>query len=336
MRAQAFASSQWVLWSGLGSFALLVPALVVIMRRQIAQPLSRLTVAAERIAAGEKVSDLNASEHEELARLADAFNHMSDKVAERDYALRVEKQELQESLTARRDTEERWRAMTEHLSDFIVMLDGDLRNTYVSPNMNVILGYAPEERLGNTGFELVHPEDLPALRQQIDTVCSAPGVSTHLLRYRMRCKGGSYKYLEATWTNLLDNPAVRGIVSNVRDVTEIVRAEQEIAQQKENLHQAEKLSAMGALLAGVAHELNNPLSVVVGRSIMLEEQAKDPITRNSAQKIRAAAERCARIVKSFLAMARQQKPNYAPVHIEKVILAALDMVEYGLRSQGVT
>lgn len=336
VRRQAFAASQWVLWSGLGAFALLVPALAMIVRRRIAVPLAELTSAAEQIAAGEQISHLVPGTHVELARLAGAFNHMADRIAQRDAALRDEKAGLQAALDDRRNTEERWRAMTEHLSDFIVVLDADLRNIYVSPNMHRILGYDADERLGNTGFDLVYPEELPAVRQQIATALARPGVETHPFRYRMRCRNGEYKFLEATWTNLLDNPAVRGIISNVRDVTDIVRAEAEIAQQREALYQAEKLSAMGSLLAGVAHELNNPLSVVVGRATMLEDEAEDAQTRRAAQKIRVAAERCARIVKSFLAMARRQKPNFSPLAIAQVIDGALEMVEYGLRSHGIT
>lgn len=335
VRKQAFAASQWVLWSGLAAFALLVPALMMILRQRIAVPLAGFTAAAERIAAGEQISHLATERHAELARLAGAFNHMADRIAERDAALRDEKRELEAALADRHNTDERWRAMTAHLSDFIVVLDGDLRNIYVSPNMHQILGYSAEERLGNTGFDLVHPNDLAALHEQIRLALDTPGVSTRPFRYRMRCRDGQFKTLEATWTNLLDKPAIRGIISNVRDVTEIVRAEVEIAQQREALYQAEKLSAMGSLLAGVAHELNNPLSVVVGRATILQEEASDPETQRVAQKIRIAAERCARIVKSFLAMARRQRPNFAPVHLAEVLDGALEMVEYNLRTQDI-
>jgi PAS domain S-box-containing protein len=124
------------------------------------------------------------------------------------------------------------------------------------------------------------------------------------------------------------------VLTIARDITDKKRAAEELGQQRESLYQREKLAALGALLAGVAHELNNPLSVVVARAVLLEEQG-DPRTRAAAVKIRTAAERCGRIVRTFLAMARQQQPEHGPVAINEVVTAALDIAAYALRTSGI-
>lgn len=126
------------------------------------------------------------------------------------------------------------------------------------------------------------------------------------------------------------------LVTYTFDLTERLAMEQELAQQREMLHQSEKLSALGELLAGVAHELNNPLSVVVGHSLMLQEEVEDPNLGNRIEKISSAAERCSRIVKTFLAMARQRPAKLEQVSVNMVINTALDVASYGLRSAGAT
>jgi PAS domain S-box-containing protein len=104
---------------------------------------------------------------------------------------------------------------------------------------------------------------------------------------------------------------------------------------EETLRQAEKLAAMGELIAGVVHELNNPLSVVIGHVQLLRRAAEGGPLAARATKIGDAAERCARIVKNFLALARQHPPQRQPAHINQIVREALDLLAYQLRVDGV-
>jgi two-component system NtrC family sensor kinase len=119
------------------------------------------------------------------------------------------------------------------------------------------------------------------------------------------------------------------------DLSERQQAQHEIERQREALRQSEKLSAMGGLLAGVAHELNNPLAVVMGRAGLLEEKLQDAQLRGDATRIREAAERCGRIVRTFLNMARSKAPQHRPVQLNELVRAAVDMLGYTFRSHGV-
>lgn len=127
----------------------------------------------------------------------------------------------------------------------------------------------------------------------------------------------------------------RLIVFSSLDVTERLALQAELERQREVAHQNEKLLALGELLAGVAHELNNPLSIVVGHTMMLADEVDTPALKRRVDKISSAAQRSGRIVKMFLAMARQRPARVENCDLNELVRAALDISAYGLRAAGV-
>jgi signal transduction histidine kinase len=109
-----------------------------------------------------------------------------------------------------------------------------------------------------------------------------------------------------------------------------------VRERTERLLQSEKVATMGSLLAGVAHELNNPLAVVHGQAQLLRETSVDPGVARRAQKIGDAAIRCVRIVKNFLALARQRPPERAYTALDDVVKGAAELLSYEMRADSVT
>ncbi len=128
-----------------------------------------------------------------------------------------------EAIEALRRKEERFQSLVQNAPDMIAIIDGDGAILYESPSYERVLGRPSEERIGKSSFDFVHPEDLPSLKAALDELVGEPG-KTMTVEHRALHADETWRVLEATATNLLDNPAVQGIVVNSRDVTDRKRA----------------------------------------------------------------------------------------------------------------
>lgn len=124
-------------------------------------------------------------------------------------------------------SEAKWRSLIQNSSDIVSIKNREGIIQYMSPSVERIMGYQPEELLGRVGFEFMHPDDLPGVLQAFEQGVSQPLVIFHL-EHRVRHKDGSWRLLESTCSNLLTEPFIQGIVFNSRDITERKQAEQKI------------------------------------------------------------------------------------------------------------
>jgi PAS domain S-box-containing protein len=120
---------------------------------------------------------------------------------------------------ALRRNEEYYRALIEHASDVISVIDADGTIRYESPSVERVLGYRPDELLGRTCFDLVHPEDAPRIRAVFADRMGRP-LSDGRAELRFRHKDGSWRSFEAVGRNLISDHSVKGMVVNSRDITE--------------------------------------------------------------------------------------------------------------------
>ncbi len=123
------------------------------------------------------------------------------------------------------ESEERFRSLVRNASDIILILDTDGTIRYESPAVEPVLGFKPEERVGTNAFDHLHPDDLGPVRSRFARLLEQPD-DRMLAEYRVRDKEGSWHHFEAIGTNLLQNPIIRGIVINIRDITERKKAEE--------------------------------------------------------------------------------------------------------------
>lgn len=208
------------------------------------------------------------------------------------------------------------------------------RIVYVNEAFIKMTGYTREEVIGNTLALLQRSKaEQSILENSRARLSKGEAVSRETTNYRKDGREFISEWHIAPIRNQQGN--VTHLVSIQRDITARRRAEAELQQQREALHQSEKLATMGQLLAGVAHELNNPLSVVMGQAALLRQSIRSKRQMERADKIVQAAERCARIVNNFLALARQRPPERHPVHLNQVVREAVELLAYPLRVDSV-
>jgi PAS domain S-box-containing protein len=146
---------------------------------------------------------------------------------------------------ALREREEHFRSMIENGSDYLMIVAPDTTITYVGPSVTRLLGYTPEEMLGRTAPELVHPDDLPAVAQGMAAILAEPGVVKRT-DWRVRHRDGGWREFESFGRTLSPHSAEQGIVVNARDMTERNAAERALRDREERLRFALEAGRMGA------------------------------------------------------------------------------------------
>jgi two-component system sensor kinase FixL len=164
------------------------------------------------------------------------------------------------ALDLRRENEQ-LRSLIENTSDIITIVNEDGTIRYESPSIERILGYNPEDLVGKNVLDFVHPEDVAATKRVLKLAVQNPGMPQSI-ELHLRHRDGSWHVLEVIGKRPTSPPGMNGVVVNSRDVTARKRIEAEARQHQEELSYLARLSTMGEMAAGLAHELNQPLAAI--------------------------------------------------------------------------
>jgi len=233
-------------------------------------------------------------------------------------------------ITARRQVEERLqkqeefgRRLVESFPDLIMALDREGRYTFVSPRVREILGYEPEMLIGRTVGEKA-----PLVAMEMQTLFHEliTGKETfQTAEFGAQHRDGTWRTLRATASPLFDAQGkLSGVVASVRDVTSVKQMEQQLIQ-------TERLAAMGQMIDGFAHELNNPLTAILGAIELLESTTPDQAVNRKFELLKQQAKRAAEVVQNLLFFARPPAPGKVPLNLCDMVQRSLQLHEHSLR-----
>jgi PAS domain S-box-containing protein len=205
---------------------------------------------------------------------------------------------------ALQESEQRFRSLVQNSTDIttILELDGTIR--YESPVFFRMFGYSSEDIVGESIFDFIHEDDIHEV-QDVFAELKNTKKQTNPVTFRFRNKNGSWKYLEAIGINLMDLPAVSGLVVNSRDITERIDNEQQLMEYANSLEKINKELDQFAYI--VSHDLKAPLRAINNLSVWIEEDIQEnllPETQKNFNMLRGRIQRMEMLINGILQYSR--------------------------------
>ena len=210
----------------------------------------------------------------------------------------------------------------------IVVLNKKGEFEFVSDRIKDIVGVSPAEYIGQPVGQRIEPEDRPKLSTMFQAALSGQK-DIEQIEIHARHVNGTIKTVRVTANALCDEKGnIVGMVSSGRDVTESKQLEQQLADK-------EKFASMGQMMAGAAHELNNPLTAILGVSDLLRERATDDASKRQIDLIHQQARRAATIVQNLLAFSRPVARGRTTLRLDEIVKEAVSIERINLEKRNI-
>jgi len=217
--------------------------------------------------------------------------------------------------------------LLESFPDLILVVDLEERYTFVSARVHDLLGYRPEDLLGKRISEMRdHSPELAALYHDVASEQHSFGSAEVSVKHR----DGNWRTMRASASQFFDaDSKLGGVIISVRDITTERKLEQQVVQ-------SERLAAMGAMIGGVAHELNNPLTSILGVSELLQDSQTTDAARKQIGILQQQARRAAEIVHNLTYFSTPPTPGKTRVNLGEIVERTLNLHAYSLRKNSIT
>ncbi len=226
-----------------------------------------------------------------------------------------------------RRQEEFRRHLLESFPDLILVLDLQEQYTFVSARIRELLGYGPEQLMGR---KIEEAKDTSPELVELYRMVSSGKSSLASSEYGAQHKDGSWRTMLGMASPLLDAEGKPGgVIISVRDITVEKKLEQQIIQ-------SERLAAMGQMIGGFAHELNNPLTSILGLAELLQETEISESARRQVGTLHQEARRAAEIVRNLQYFAQPPAPGGSQVNLNELIQRTVHLQAYPLRKSNIT
>jgi len=229
--------------------------------------------------------------------------------------------------SALRQQEQFRQKLLESFPDLILVVDLEERYTFASSRIRDLLGYRPEELVGKKIEDLQdHSPEFLSLYRDVASGKQLFAAS----EYGALHHDGSWRTMRASASQFFDSEnELSGVIISVRDITVEKKLEQQIIQ-------SERLAAMGQMIGGFAHELNNPLTTIVGVSDLLREGENSESRIKQLNMLHQQARRATEIVQNLMYFSRPPAPGKTPVNLSELVTRTLHLHAYSLRKSNIT
>ncbi|MCF8037943.1 MAG: PAS domain S-box protein [Desulfohalobiaceae bacterium] len=294
--------------STLGVLAAVFATLLVVFHAFVRKPLNRLVLATENVSSG-KLLKVEPARENEIGRLTAFFNRMGS-------SLQNKQDEVDRLIEQLQESEQRYRSLVDLSPDAVLVVQDGVITYLNHSGAGMFCATAPADLIGEPIREMIHPDyqEIAHLRfQEIER-----GLGSYFLQeFKFITREEQLIDGEATGTSIVysGQPAVLCVV---RDISERKRSQEEKKRLEEQFHQAQKLESVGRLAGGVAHDLNNLLSPILGYGEMLLEDANDKDAEPLEEMVNAGR-RARDLVRQLLAFSRKQSLEVKHLDLNELV-----------------